>query len=132
MRWLVNHQLTPIQIQPKSKSLLSKSVTKDLNVLPLYCLPFSTSKNKDLQQISKSAYIEISLDLKVYFSLVTCKINNLIALRSTNQTTKIFAPWWLEYIISKNIQTSKINKNTKKVKETKEKKRISPENRLKK
>ena len=89
MRWLVNHQLTPIQIQPKSKSLLSKSVIKDLNVLPLYCLPFSTSKNKDLQQISKSAYIEISLDLKVYFSLVTCKINNLIALRSTNQTTKI-------------------------------------------
>ena len=32
-----------------------------------------------------SVNIEISLDLKVYFSLVTCKINNLIALRSTNQ-----------------------------------------------
>ena len=32
-----------------------------------------------------SVNIEISLDLKVYFSLVTCKINNLIALRPTNQ-----------------------------------------------
>ena len=36
--------------------------------------------------------IEISLDLKVYFSLVTCKINNLIALRSTNQITETPAP----------------------------------------
>ena len=42
-----------------------------------------------------SANIEISLDLKVYFSLVTCKINNLIALRSTNQVIEISAPWWL-------------------------------------
>ena len=41
--------------------------------------------------------IEISLDLK-YFSLVTCKINNLIALRSTNQITEISAPWWLVII----------------------------------
>ena len=32
-----------------------------------------------------SVNIKIYLDLKVYFSLVTCKINNLIALRSTNQ-----------------------------------------------
>ena len=36
--------------------------------------------------------IEISLDLKVYFSLVTCKIHNLIALRSTNQITEISTP----------------------------------------
>ena len=36
--------------------------------------------------------IEIYLDLKVYFSLVTCKISNLIALRSTNQITEISAP----------------------------------------
>ena len=35
-----------------------------------------------------SVNIEISLDLKVYFSLVTCKINNLIALRLTNQITE--------------------------------------------
>ena len=40
-----------------------------------------------------SVNIEISLDLKVYFSLVKCKINNLIALLSTNQITEVFAPW---------------------------------------
>ena len=39
-----------------------------------------------------SADIDISLDLKVYFSLVTCKINNLIALRSTNQIIEILHP----------------------------------------
>ena len=39
---------------------------------------------------------EISLYLKVCFCLVTCKINNLIALRSTNQITEISTPWWLE------------------------------------
>ena len=39
-----------------------------------------------------SVSIEISLDLKVYFSLVMCKINNLIALRSINQITEISAP----------------------------------------
>ena len=33
--------------------------------------------------------IEISLDLKVYFTLVACKINNLIALRSANQFIEI-------------------------------------------
>ena len=42
-----------------------------------------------------SGNIEISPDLKVYFSLVTCKIKNLIALCSTNQLTEISAPWWL-------------------------------------
>ena len=42
-----------------------------------------------------SVNIEISLDLKVYFSQVTCKINNLIALRSTNQIIEISARWWL-------------------------------------
>ena len=35
--------------------------------------------------------IEISMDLKVCFSLVTCKINNLIALRSTNQIIELSA-----------------------------------------
>ena len=42
-----------------------------------------------------SVNIEISLNLKVYFSLVTFKINNLVALRLTNQITEISAPWWL-------------------------------------
>ena len=36
-----------------------------------------------------SVNIEISLDLKVYFSQVTCKISHLIAYRSTNQITEI-------------------------------------------
>ena len=39
-----------------------------------------------------STNIEFSLDVKDYFSLVTCKINNLIALRSTNQFTGVSAP----------------------------------------
>ena len=39
-----------------------------------------------------SANIEFSLDVKDYFSLVTCKINNLIAFRSTNQFTGVSAP----------------------------------------
>ena len=39
-----------------------------------------------------SVNIEISLNLKVYFSLVTFKINNLVALRLTNQITEISAP----------------------------------------
>ena len=34
----------------------------------------------------------ISLNLKDYFCLVTCKINNLIALHSANQITEISAP----------------------------------------
>ena len=38
-----------------------------------------------------SVNFETSLDLKVYFSLVTYKINNLIALHSTNQITEIYA-----------------------------------------
>ena len=42
-----------------------------------------------------SVNIEISRDLKVYFFLATSKINNLIALRSTNQITEISASWWL-------------------------------------
>ena len=32
---------------------------------------------------------EISLELKVYFFIVTCKSNNLVALRLTNQVTEI-------------------------------------------
>ena len=43
-----------------------------------------------------SVNIDISLDLKVCFSLVTYKINNLIALRSTNQVIEISAPRLLE------------------------------------
>ena len=39
-----------------------------------------------------SVNIEISPDLKVYFPLITCKINDLIALRLTHQNAEIFVP----------------------------------------
>ena len=59
---------------------------------------FDVKKQRPKTNLEKfyqcSANIEISLDLKIYFSLVTCKINNLIALRSTNQITEISVPWW--------------------------------------
>ena len=57
---------------------------------------FDVKKQRPTMNLEKcyqcSVNIEISLDLKVYFSLVTCKINNLITLRSTNQITEISAP----------------------------------------
>ena len=53
---------------------------------------FDVKKQRPTMNLEKcyqcSVNIEISLDLKVYFSLVTCKINNLIALRLTNQITE--------------------------------------------
>ena len=56
---------------------------------------FDVKKQRPTMNLEKSyqcsVNIEISLDLKVYFSLVTCKIKNLIALRSTNQITEISA-----------------------------------------
>ena len=48
-----------------------------------------------------SVSIEIYLDLKICFSLVTYKIYNLIALCSTKQIIKISLPWWLIWKISK-------------------------------
>ena len=57
---------------------------------------FEVKKQRPTMNLEKcyeySANIETSLDLKVYFSLVTCKINNLIALRPTNQITEISVP----------------------------------------
>ena len=56
---------------------------------------FDIKKQRPTMNLEKnyqcSVNIEISLDLKVYFSLVTYKINNLIALHSTNQITEIYA-----------------------------------------
>ena len=56
---------------------------------------FDVKKQRPTMNLEKcyqcSVNIEISLDLKVYFSLVTCKIKNLIALCSTNQITEISA-----------------------------------------
>ena len=57
---------------------------------------FDIKKQRPTMNLEKcyqsSVNIEISVDLKVYFSLVKCKINNLIALRLTNQITEISAP----------------------------------------
>ena len=53
---------------------------------------FDVKKQRPTMNLENSLNIETSLDLKVYFSLVTCKINNLIALRPTNQITEIPAP----------------------------------------
>ena len=66
----------------------------------MYCLNFTAlssffdvKKQRPTTNLEKcyqcSVNIEIFLDLKVSFSLVTCKINNLIALRSTNQIIEI-------------------------------------------
>ena len=57
MRLLVNHQLIPIAIQPKSISLeqICYKRSQGIAVTSLHCLLFSTSKNKDLERISKSA-----------------------------------------------------------------------------
>ena len=57
---------------------------------------FDVKKQRPTMNLEKcnqcSVNIEISLDLKVYFSLVTCKINNLIALCPTSHITEISAP----------------------------------------
>ena len=57
---------------------------------------FDVKKQRPTMNLEKcyqcSVKIEISLHLKVYFFLETCKINNLIAHRSTNQITEISAP----------------------------------------
>ena len=99
---LVNHQLIPISIQ--SKSILLEQIL--LEQISMYCPNFTVlssffdvKKQRPTMNLEKSSQfcvnIEISLDLKVYFSLVMCKINNLIALRSNNQIIKISALWWL-------------------------------------
>ena len=69
---------------------------------------FNVKKQRPTRNLEKyyqcSVNIEISVDLKVYFSLITCKINNLIALRLTNQVIEIFAPWWLPMECISNVK----------------------------
>ena len=57
MGLLVNRQLIPIAIQPKSicHEQICYKGCQGLAVSSLHCLLFSTSKNKDLKRISKSA-----------------------------------------------------------------------------
>ena len=57
IRLLVNHQLIPIAIQPQgnSREQICYKRSQGIAVTSLHCLLFSTSKNKDLKRISKSA-----------------------------------------------------------------------------
>ena len=78
MRLLVNHQLIPIAMQPKRFSLeqICCKRSQGIAVTSLYFLPFSTSKNKRPKTNLEKCYqcsvsIEISVELKVCFSLVT-------------------------------------------------------------
>ena len=99
MRLLINHQLILILIQSKRISYLLLKISKYRRNFTVLSSFFDVKKQRPKTNLEKcyqcSVNIEISLDLKVYFSLVTCKINNLIALRSTNPINKISAPWWL-------------------------------------
>ena len=65
MQLLVNYQLIPIAIQPKSIILeqICYKRSQGIAVTSLHCLLFSTSKNKDLERISKSA-TNVALALK--------------------------------------------------------------------
>ena len=66
---------------------------RNFTVLPSF---IDVKKQRPTMNIEKcyqcSVNAEIYLDLKVYFSLVTCKIINLIALRLTNQIIEISKP----------------------------------------
>ena len=57
MRLQVDHQLIPIAMQAKNISLeqIFYKRSQGIAVTSLHCLLFSTSKNKDLKRISKSA-----------------------------------------------------------------------------
>ena len=81
---------------------MNKSITKDLKVLRNFTVLFSfldvikqSHKTNPGKCYLCRVSTEISLDLKSCFSLVTHKINNLIALRLINKTTEIPALWWL-------------------------------------
>ena len=82
MRLLDNHQLILITIQPKGISLeqICCKRSQGIAVTSLHCLPFSKSKNKDLNQISKSA-TNVVLPLRFF---VTSKIvfpSNVLTLK---------------------------------------------------
>ena len=107
MRLPVNHQLIPIPVQSKIiylKQIYNYNIYKiskycrNFTVLPpLFDVKKQRPKTNFQRRYQCSVNSENSLDLKVYFPLVTCKINNLIALRSTNQFAEISPPWWLKF-----------------------------------
>ena len=77
MRFLVNHQLIPIAIQPKSISLEQICYKRSQGIAGtlLHSLLFDFKKQRPKTNLEKSyqcsVSIEISLELKVCFSLVT-------------------------------------------------------------
>ena len=58
---VTKNQLIPITIQPKSISFeqICYKISQGIVVTSLHCLLLSTSKNKDLKRISKSATNEV-------------------------------------------------------------------------
>ena len=88
MRLLVNHQPILIAIQSKSSRFC-----RNFTALSSFSDVKKQRPKTNLEKCYQcSVNIEISLDLKVCFSLVTYKINNLIALRSTNHISEISEP----------------------------------------
>ena len=87
-------------------SLLSKAATKDLKLLYNFTSTsksvffFQRQKTKTFKTDLEKCYqcsvsIDISLDLKVYFSQVMYEINSLITILLSNQIHKISAQWWI-------------------------------------
>ena len=98
MRLLVNHQLFLIPTQSKSISLaqvLFLKIYKYCHSFTVLSSFFDVKKQIPKANLEKccqySVNIEISLDLKVYFSPVTRKINNSFALPPINQITELSA-----------------------------------------
>ena len=64
---------------------------------------FEVKKQRPTMNLEKcyqcGVNIDISLDLKICFSLVTYKINNLLALRSTNQIIAFHFEYKLDHLV---------------------------------
>ena len=70
----------------------SHGITVTYCIIFFFCVEKQRPKTNLEKSYECSVSIEISLDLKVCSSLVSGKINNLIALRLTNQITEITTP----------------------------------------
>ena len=97
MRLLVNHQLMPFPVRPRSTSFQQSSSRRSQAIVVTVFFFSDVKKQRHKTGLEKyyqhSVSIENSVDLKVCFSLLTYKVNNLLALRSTNQITGISVPY---------------------------------------
>ena len=98
MRLRVNIQFLPFPVRSKSISSeqICYKISPSIAVKSQYCLLFSTSKKRRPKTKLERCYqcsvsIQIFLDFKVCFCLITCKVNRLIVLRSTSHFTEISA-----------------------------------------